>query len=259
MRGARGRILLLTAALAIGASMPLAASGQIASEVRCELPPPTVLRRVGDAVLQTWELSAAQVWFDDAVPDAPGYVAYRVAIRAAGSDQIRPVADPPKPKDDAEREMWRREELNAELMYTGSGQVRSVRCLEAALFALQDARLSQLTKPTEFIAHILRRGDRLKIYFGGSDQPVPPKSVYGTEEVAADVTAGWTYWAILHNHPLRMRDGRPALGVPAPSTNDVQFSVGLVMSLGLQEVWVTNGLYTGVVTSADLPKFSVRD
>jgi len=251
--------LFLSAVVVMVTSLSVVALGQTASELRCELPAPTVLRRDGEALLQVWDVPQADIWVSERLPVAPSYDAYRAAIRAAGSDQIRPLADPPAPKDDAEREMWRREDLNVDLMYTGSGEVRPVRCLEAALFALQDARSSQLTTPTEFIAYVLRRGDRLKIYFGGSDQAVPPKSVYGTDAVAADVAAGWRYWVMLHSHTLRMRDGKPALGVPAPSTNDVQFSRGLVMSLGLQEVWVINGIYTGVVTSADLPKFSVRD
>jgi hypothetical protein len=227
--------------------------------VRCELPEPTVLRREGNSVLQVWELPAAAVWFGNTVPDAPGYLAYRAAIRQAGGDRARPVADPPQPKDDADRELWRREDHNAALMYAAGGEVRPIRCLEAALFALQDARYSELTRPTEFIAHILRRDDRLKLYFAASDQMFPPKQFYGLEKVSADVTAGWEYWVVLHNHTVRTLDGKPALGVPAPSTSDVQLFKGLVGDLGLREVWVTNGMYTGIVRSENLGQFDPRD
>jgi hypothetical protein len=143
-------------------------------------------------------------------------------------------------------------------MYAGSGEVRRIRCLEAALFALQDARYSELTRPTEFIAHILRRNDRLKVYFGASDQMFPPKNFYGLEEVAAEVKAGWQYWVVLHNHTVRTLDGRPALGMPAPSTSDVQLFKGLIENLGLREVWITNGMYTGVVSSENFGQFSTR-
>jgi hypothetical protein len=58
----------------------------------------------------------------------------------------------------------------------------------------------------------------------------------------------------------RLQFGRdPALGVPAPSTSDVQFAKALAERLGLQEVWVTNGLYTGVVLSENLGQFRARD
>jgi len=199
------------------------------------------------------------LWFGEIVSDAPGYLAYRSAIRAAGGDQARPVADPPQPKDDAERELWRNEDRNAALMYAGGGEVRRIWCLEAALFALQDARYSQLTRPTEFVAHILRLDDRIKVYLGGSDLLFPPKRFYGLEEVAADVAAGWQYWVVLHNHTLRALDGKPALGMPAPSTSDVELFKGLVERLGLREVWVTNGMYTGVVPSENLGQFRTRE
>jgi hypothetical protein len=115
-----------------------------------------------------------------------------------------------------------------------------------------------LTHPTEFVAHLLRKEGRLKIYFGASDAPYLPKSLYGLDEVAAAVAEGWEYWAALHNHPLRSRDGKPALGVPAPSTSDVDLFRGLAAERGLREVWVTNGLYTGIVLARDLGQFNGR-
>ncbi len=253
-REQRGEWLLVAAHVS-----RVAQPAEATPEARCELPAPSVLQRDGDAMLQAWELPATQLWFENTLPVAAGYDAYRAAIRAAGGDQARPVADPPQPKDEAERELWRLEDLNSELMYTGGGRVRAVQCLEAALFALQDARASQLTTPNEFIAHVLRKGERLKVYFGGSDEAFPPKSVYGLDEVAADVAAGWTYWAILHNHTVRTRDGKPALGVPAPSTSDVELFRGLAARLGLREIWVTNGMYTGVVLSEHLAAFHTRE
>jgi hypothetical protein len=193
------------------------------------------------------------------LPEASGFASFRSAITEAGGDHQRPEADPPRPTTDAEREMWRREDANAALVYGEDGEVRPVRCLEAALFARQDARYSQLTRPTEFIAHVLRREDRLKVYFGAGDATFPPRSVYGLDRVRGDVAAGWEYWAILHNHTVRTLNGRPALGVPAPSTSDVQLFRSLVAELGLREVWVTNGMYTGIVPAERLSKFHVRD
>jgi hypothetical protein len=254
----RCMLFVLIMMLSAGAGSALDAS-QAAVAVRCELPEATLLLRQDNSVLQVWELPVSPAWFGENLPDTTGYLAYRAAIRAAGADQARPVSDPPQPKDDAERELWRREYRNVALMYEGGGEVRRIQCLEAALFALQDARYSQLTRPTEFAAHILRRDDRLKVYLGASDQLFPPKRFYGLEEVAADVAAGWQYWVVLHNHPLAALAGRPALGVPAPSTSDVELFRGLAARLGLREVWVTNGMYTGTVPSEKLLQFSTRE
>jgi hypothetical protein len=255
----RGSGLLVVVTVACAGAKPALEASQVAVSTRCELPESTVLRRDGNSILQMWELAMSPVWLAEIVPDAPRYLAYLAAIRAAGGDQVRPVADPPHPKDDAERELWRNEDRNGALMYAGGGSVRRIQCLEAALFALQDARYSQLTRPTEFVAQILRLDDRIKVYFGGSDVMFPPKPFYGLEEVAADVATGWRYWVVLHNHTLRSRDGKPALGVPAPSTSDVQLFKGLVERLGLREVWVTNGMYTGIVPSENLSQFSARE
>jgi hypothetical protein len=199
------------------------------------------------------------VWFSETVPRSAGYLAYRDAIRSTGRDQPRPAVHVLIPRNDAEREVWRLEQANVALMYAGGGEIRAIRCLEAALFALQDTRYSQLTRPTEFIAHVLRKDGRLKIYFGASADPFPPKSVYGIEEVAADVAAGWLYWSAIHNHPLQTGGDTSLLGVPVPSTSDVSLLAGLVARLGLREVWVTNGVYTGVVTAENLIKFSGRE
>lgn len=147
-----------------------------------------------------WELPASPVWESGNLPRSSAYAAYRAAIDAAGANLFRPISDPPQPKDEAEREVYRRERLNEEVMYSGGGQVRRIQCLEAALFARQHERYSQLTHPTEFVAHILRRGDRLKVYFWGSDQPFPPRAGYGQDEARTDISAGWQFSAFLHNH-----------------------------------------------------------
>ena len=252
-------IVLLAVSAIVGGRMWSTVIAQSAGQMRCELPEPTVLLADGTAVLQQWVLPDRSVWFSEALPQSAGYAAYRAAIDAAGSDEPHPPVDVSAAQRATDRELWRREDANVASMYAGAGEVRAVRCLDAALFALQDARYSQLTRPSEFIAHILRKDDRLKIYFGSSAEPFPPKSVYGTEEVAADVAAGWQYLVVLHNHPLQTRDGKSTLGVPVPSTSDVSLLAGLVARLGLREVWVTNGMYTGVVSAENLARFIGRE
>src|SRR5688572_486333 len=74
--------LLALVVVAGGEARAVAVSGQAAA-ARCELPEPTVVRRDGTAMLQTWDLPADPVWFSATLPEAPGYNAYRVAIRQA--------------------------------------------------------------------------------------------------------------------------------------------------------------------------------
>jgi hypothetical protein len=65
---------------------------------------------------------------------------------------------------------------------------------------------------------------------------------------------------LLQRHGRRCAlDGKRALGIPAPSTSDVQLFKGLAERLGLRKVWVTSGMYTGVVHSENLGQFSTRE
>jgi hypothetical protein len=83
----------------------------------------------------------------------------------------------------------------------------------------------------------------------------PRGAYYGTDEARADVAAGWTFWTVFHNHTVKTLAGKPALGSPAPSINDVHLFQQLVAELGLEEIWVTNGMYTAVIPGAALAEF----
>ncbi len=221
----------------------------------CALPgEPVVVKQEGEARIERWDLDDGPLWSSEALPAAPGFAAYRAAIRDAGNDRLRPVSERAPPASEREREAMRRDDANAALVFDG-GLVRPIRCLEAALFARQDARYSELTHPTEHIVSILRRGGRLRVYVGGSDRLFSRGAFYGIDQARADVAEGWTYHAVLHNHTVVTYRGKPALGTPAPSTNDVQLMRALVEEAGLREVWVTNGFYTGVVPAAALARF----
>lgn len=223
---------------------------------RCALPAPVELVRDGEVILVRWDLPAGGPWLGETLPDAPAYLAYRRAIREAGAERARPIADEVVATTAREREVWRRERANAELVYGGdAGRVRPVRCLDAALFAYQHARYDQLAHPTEFVAAILRRGPALRVYLGASGELFPPKRVYGIDEARRDVAAGWRFVAHLHNHTVQRRGDRPALGTPAPSTNDVHLLRGVAGELGLEAAWVTNGVFTGEVPAAALARF----
>lgn len=225
---------------------------------------PTLLARDGSASLLSWEL-AATPWLDQPViPDDPGYLAFRAAIRDDGSDRRWPaVADRSEPTGKVEREIWRREQSNNELARSGRvGRIRPIHCLEALLFAYQYNRYSQLTHPTEFLASILRKrvGDetRLRVQFAGGEDMFPPKSLYGLDRIEQAIADGWELWVALHNHTVNEYRGRARLPVPVPSTSDVDISRSVARDLGLRQVRVTNGFYTFEVNAAELGELQGR-
>lgn len=219
-----------------------------------------VVGREGATTLESFELDGARVLAEEVLPDDGGYLEFRRVIRAARADVRVPVADPPAPRTDEEREVWRREDANAAKVYAGEvGRLRGIQCLEALLFARQHARYSELTRPTEMIATVLRKAGRLKVFFVGGDQMFPPKQLYGFDQAERAVADGWEAWFVIHNHTVQEHAGRPALGRPVPSTADVSLSHALVERLGLREVRVTNGIYTVEVRTDDLHRLVGRD
>src|SRR5690606_10677501 len=188
--------------------------------------------------LVVWDVPWHDTLFRPVLPDDAGLLHHRAVIREAGAALRRPISDPPVVETEAMAEVWRREHANEAMAFTGdAGEVREVECLEALMFARQNARYDQLESPTEFLVAVLRKstpeGTRLRIYSGASDTMFPPKSVYPLDAAKKDVNNGWVFWRMLHNHTIQTYQGQVALGVPAPSTNDVHLSRNLVDSLGL--------------------------
>jgi len=217
-----------------------------------------VILEEDNAVLLRWDMVDDALWSASQLPSDSAYQAYRRQIEEAGADQARPQQHVPEHQRD--EAFWARELRNVELAYTtDAGTIRPVRCLDALLFAHQNARVRQLESPTEFLASVLRRTDgektRLRVYFGAGDELFPPKTVYGFDQVGHDVNDGWEYVAMLHNHTIQDANGEVRLGVPAPSISDVQLLNGLIERVGLQEAWVTNGIYTVEIRAGDMVRY----
>jgi len=220
----------------------------------CALPAPTVLLHEGAVVFERFELPADGPWFEERLPEDAKYAAYRAAIREVGAELRRPIADPPVATTDEQRENWRREHVNADL---AAPHIRPIRCLEAALFARQHARFDELTHPTELSAVVLRKDAALRVYLGASDQLFPPKKVYGIDEARRDLREGWRAHAHMHNHTIVKRDGKPALGSPSPSINDVHLLRNVREDVPFERVWVTNGVFTVDIPGSDLDRYEV--
>jgi hypothetical protein len=233
-------------------------------DARCAFPTgPDTVRHEGTAVLLRWEFEDDPVFARQVLPPDTAYLEYRAAIRADGADRPWPVADLPAPASDAEVELWRAESVNAELARTGrAGVVEPITCLDALLFAHQNARDPQLERPTEFLASVLvheAEGERhIAVVFGAGQEMYPPKSVYGFDLVDDYVARGWRYAYALHNHTLQRNGDRLALGTPALSTSDVQLTRSRVETSGLESARVTNGFYTYTVVSRELGRLRSR-
>ena len=225
----------------------------------CQFPSePVLVLKDGNAALLRWDMDDNGLLSSSQLPAGPDYVDYRRQVEGAGADQRYPEQH--VPEHQSSEPFWARELRNVELAYSGTaGDIRPVRCLDALLFAYQNARVRQLEQPTEFLVSILRKTvdgqPRLRIYFGAGDELFPPKSVYGWDQVERDVGDGWAYVTMLHNHTLQDVDGQMRLGVPAPSISDVQLLNGLIERFGLQEAWVTNGVYTVEIRAGDMGRF----
>jgi hypothetical protein len=229
----------------------------------CKMPAQTttILER-GGAILETWALRLEELVTDE-LPEDPAFLAYRAAIERDGADVLSPVADPPIVRSDAEAEVWRNEHFNNDLVFSGAvGSLDPISCLDALLFSRQASRISQIDQPTEFLASVLRRetstGPDLVVVFGAGSEMFPPKGVYGFEVVDRLRAEGWRYWYAIHNHTVQKNGDLLALGVPAPSTSDVQLYRWLGEEMGLESLRVTNGFYTFSASVHELGAFRKR-
>ena len=177
--------------------LPIAVDTVPAAE-RCRFPlTPAVVKTQGHALLQYWELEERGPWSEPLLPTDSAYTRYRRHIEEAGADQARPLQHVPEAERDNEN--WHRERYNVERAYsTQAGTLRPVRCLDALLFAYQNARYAQIDQPTEFLVSILRKRIEgrtvLRVYFGASDELFPPRtSTASTRSGAMWLPAGSTW------------------------------------------------------------------
>lgn len=244
----RPRAVLLACLLLVASSCdrqdePLARGPDAAC--RLDGSPRIVIDRDG-LVLRVWTLPWRDVFARAVLPADSAFHAYREVMRDAGVVVPHPALHIPEGLDAAAQNAWDDESANNDLVYRGEvGRIEPITCLDALMFAEQNARVPQLERPTEFLASVLRRGDRgaeeVAVVFGAGQELFPPNTVYGLDVVDELRAQGWRFDYLLHNH-TRQADG--TLGVPAPSTSDVQFARSLAGVRGLQRIRVTNGFFT---------------
>jgi hypothetical protein len=238
-------------------------SAEMVSAPACSMPTGrTTVRAQDGAILEAWDLSLQDV-LTDRLPHEPAFLEYRAAIERDSADLRRPVADPPLVDTEELAAIWRDEFFNSDLVFDeGVGSVEPISCLDALLFARQAARISQLEQPTEFSASVLRRdapeGTRVRVVFAAGSEMFVPRGFYGFDLVGDYQADGWDYWYAIHNHTIQRNGSRLALGVPVPSTSDVQLIRSLAARLGLDSARVTNGFYTFNAAVEELSQFRAR-
>ena len=242
-----------------------AATSSSTSSSVCTLPgEPAVLDSEAEtgSLLLRWEGPVQAGWSTTANPDSKAFASYRARIVEAGAALRIPVADPPTPENDFMREVWRREDLNIAAATSGeAGTLREAQCLEKLFYAFQAERYDAIEQPAEFVVVQVTKqteqGPMARMYLGSSENMFPSKRFYPFEAASKDIDEGWRFEFFLHTHPPQRLGEKPALGVPAPSTNDVMLARSLTAGSGLQRVLVTNGFYTIDIPTEMLDRYQV--
>src|SRR5437879_7997064 len=150
----------------------------------CVLPgAPAVVLEDGGVVLWVWRVPWKDAYARPALPNNAGLLAYRAAIREEGAEERYPALAVPTGASGPNADVWRDESFNNDLVYRGVvGAIGPITCLDALLFAQQNARVPQLERPTEFLASVLRKGSDEREEIGGvcgaGPELFPPRTVY---------------------------------------------------------------------------------
>lgn len=151
-------------------------------------------------------------------------------------------------RNDPFRASIRTNERNGRLVSSGSvGRIRPISCLESQPFRRLLTFTDLRTKPSEFLATILTRGDELILI-----ADFYPNDYSGAYESAAAKNAkarlrrkGWGREVNFHNHPFNFANPYGDIGgALAPSTADVE----MYQRSRPSEARITNGLDTVVFT-----------
>lgn len=203
-----------------------------------------------DAVLSfAWTLSDNDSWLSPYDGSDPLY--RRFASAARSSFDARPLALLRR-----QRALFKRHGLPIAALdwaLERRASLRQLNRLEATLFLAHWRDKDPARR--EFQAFILRRPGSYRVYFTQSDAhrawPWSPKVKV---MIRANLDAGWTLFAHLHNHPFFFDNPSGDIaGTPAPSGQDAALYRELAVAARLQRAWITNGLDTLEIPVAEFP------
>lgn len=214
---------------------------------------PEILGQEGHELFQYWEMKNDPVLWAFQLGEVPALAAYKdtilITLGEAGlmaklkKEQTQPVLSNNNTPNDSLN--------NAELVHQGYlGAIRPINFIEAEILNYQLSRFPLFSHPTELHGFIMHHDslDLVRIYFGASDAPWPPKPKAIIPHLENALQNGWRLIQHLHNH-YNEKEGN-YIGVMAPSLADAHYYKALRDRFQLREALITNG-YTTVVLKAE--------
>jgi hypothetical protein len=199
-----------------------------------------------DAPLKNGELASYERWVKAHTSlDARGLIENNIRV-GRGFKKSLSSRDP-------FRDAIEKNEKNGRLVSSGRvGRFHPISCLESLPFRRLAAWVDLRTKPTEFLATILKRGNEIAVIadFYPNDYSGAGESRAARHAKASLRQKGWSHEINFHNHPFNFANEYGDVGgALAPSTADV----AMYQSSRPAEAWITNGIDTVVFT--DYSKF----
>lgn len=219
--------------------------------------PPKILSIDGNELFQYWEIENSEYLKASDLGNIKYLQAYRDSISKSIGDslvqkmiskerqQLKPVGDIIDSLNNYDR------------IHNGYvGKIREINFLEAQILNYQASRFPMFSQPTEFHAFIMSNDSlkKLRIYFGASDQPWPPKPKPIISHVESSLNEGWYLKYHLHNHYEAESDN--FIGVMAPSLADAHYFKVLKTRFNLECAMITNGFSTLVLNENDFQKLN---
>lgn len=234
---------LLRAALAVAAC-----AAAVSARAQCAWPgPATTIEDEPLGFTRVWTGPLTPEMLAPAPPVAPGLTAYRDWAKGRTDTDGRALLR-------RQLELYRRigvkdGALKLEEVLAGrSGRLERMNCLETLFFAEHEARFPVEATQTEFLAVVLQRGAEVKAYLiSRKGDPGVGPGLRGVEPLLkADLAAGWTMTASLHNHPFMFDNAYGDIGgVLVPSGDgkggDLSAFRRFTRDYGMREAWITNG------------------
>lgn len=218
------------------------------------LTPPTVIAENGNELFQYWEIENCTHLWEYNLGEVPALMAYRDSVSKSIGDSvlnemIRKERTQLEPDDTHDS----KDSLNNyDLIHKGYiGAIREINFIEAELLNYQISRFPLFSQPTEFHGFIVENDslEIVRIYFGASDQPWPPKPKPIISHLENALNNGWHLTSHLHNHYEPA--SKNYLGVIAPSLADAQYFKALKARFNLPTALITNGFSTVSLKSTE--------
>jgi hypothetical protein len=220
---------------------------------------PTVLQQDGSEQFQYWEVENKDFWREQRLGDVPAISEYKDSLAyELGDSVLEATIRQRKEKQSLPNDDEIPADLsNKELVKLGYvGEIREVNYLEAQVLNYQLDRFPLLGHPTEFHGFIAKNDslNRIRIYFGASDQPWPPKPDVIISHLENALQNGWRLTHHLHNHYEPQSNNY--LGIMAPSLADAHYYKAMKERFDLSKALITNGFTTVELDSATFSMFN---